>query len=657
MELFKESKITQSFRSKVVTRRTYNRPLDDEGTIFETWEQTVDRVKGHQRWLWERALGRDLYAEEENELDVLESLMLTRKGMLSGRTLWLGGTDTAKSREASMFNCSGTVVQTVYDVVDTIWLLMQGCGVGFKAAVGTLTGFRKHIDLEMIRSTRTTKGNPDNAEYIRDGVWTIRVGDSAEAWAKAIGKLVVGKHKVSKLVVDFSEIRPAGTRLKGYGWISSGDNSISIAVEAIVNLFNNRVDQLLTKMDILDLENWLGTILSSRRSAEIALHEYGTSEWREFVSAKKDYWLHDNAHRTQSNNSLLFEHRPTLEQLTEIFQMMEDAGGSEPGFINAVEARRRAPWFYTLNPCAEILLPDKGFCNLVETNLAALGDMKEIKEALWILARANYRQTCVDLDDGVLQESWHTNNDFLRLCGVGLTGVGQRPDIGAEELQDLRGFATFAANSMAEDLDLPLPKNVTTIKPSGTLSKVMDCTEGLHRPLGKYIFNNIGFSIHDPLVPKLKAAGYTVFPKPADAETVIVCLPVSYDRVPFVNVNGTEVNLESAIDQLERYKMYQENWTDQNTSVTISYDPSESAAIVDWLLENWDIYVGVSFIYRNDPTKTAKDLGYEYLPQEVVSRGVFEAYVNSLGDVDIDSANSHEELQDEACAGGACPIR
>ena len=572
-KLFKGGEVPQSFRSKVVTRRTYNRPLDEEGTVFETWEQTVDRVKGHQRWLWERQLGRDLTTVEEDELEVLESLMLTRKGMLSGRTLWLGGTETAKTREASMFNCSGTLVETVYDVVDTLWLLMQGCGVGFKGMVGTLTGFRQQHELEIIRSTRTTKGNPDNAEFIRDGVWTIRVGDSAEAWAKAMGKIIVGKHKVDKLVVDFSEIRPAGTRLKGYGWISSGDNSISLAITAIVALLNKREDALLTKIDILDLENWLGTILSSRRSAEIALHEYDTSEWREFVAAKKDYWLHGNDHRTQSNNSLLFEHKPTHKQLTEIFHMMEDSGGSEPGFINAVEARRRAPWFNTLNPCAEILLPNKGFCNLVETNLAALGDIEEIKRALWYLSRANYRQTCVNLDDGVLQESWHTNNDFLRLCGVGLTGVGQRPDIGAPELKELRGFAQYAANTMADDLGTPRPKNVTTIKPSGTLSKVMDCTEGLHRPLGKYIFNNVGFSIHDPLVPKLKEAGYKVFPKPADGETVLVCLPAEYDNVPFENVNGTEVNLESAIDQLERYKLYQENWTDQNTSVTISYDP------------------------------------------------------------------------------------
>lgn len=647
----------QSFRSKVITRRTYNRPKNEEGTVFESWEETVDRVIGHQKWLWERQLSKDLNDRQLSELEELRALMLERKCSVSGRTLWLGGTDIAKTCEASQFNCSGTVVETVYDVVDTIWLLMQGCGVGFKAQTGQLTGFRKKLDVEVIRSTRANKGNPDNVEFIRDGVWTIRVGDSAQAWSKFFGKLIIGKHNVNKLVLDFTEVRPAGTRLKGYGWICSGDEQIAKAAVAISNILNKRADNLLTKIDILDVENWLGTILSSRRSAEIALHDYGSSEWEEFVSAKKDYWLYGNDHRTQSNNSLLFWDKPTKAQLTDIFERMVDAGGSEPGFVNAKAASVRAPWFSTLNPCAEILLPNKGFCNLVEINVAAFDTLASLMKAIRIMARANYRQTCVNLDDGILQESWHANNDFLRLCGVGLTGIAQRPDLGSRELGLMRKMAHAAANTMADELDTPRPKNVTTIKPSGTLSKIMDCSEGLHTPLGKYIFNWVGFSVHDPLVEKLLEAGYDSLPKPADESTVLIKLPVEYNGCSFTDVDGTEVNLESALDQLERYKMYQTNWTDQNTSVTISYDQNEIPDIIDWLRANWDYYVGVSFIYRNDPTKTAQDLGYLYLPQEVVTKEVYESYVSTLKDVDIDQANSHEELEEEGCVGGVCPIR
>jgi ribonucleoside-triphosphate reductase len=127
--------------------------------------------------------------------------------------------------------------------------------------------------------------------------------------------------------------------------------------------------------------------------------------------------------------------------------------------------------------------------------------------------------------------------------------------------------------------------------------------------------------------------------------------------VPFHKVDGKEVNLDSAIEQLEKYKLIQNSWTQQNTSVTISYDPSEVPGIIDWLLNNWDSYVGVSFIYRTDPTKTAKDLGYLYLPQEVVDEHSYKEYVQNLLPVDIDSANSFDELVDENCATGACPIK
>ena len=254
--------------------------------------------------------------------------------------------------------------------------------------------------------------------------WTIKVGDSAIAWAKAVGKLVAGKFPAKTLVLDFSEIRPAGTRLKGYGWISSGDEQIAKAFKAIAKILSDRADQLLTRMDILDIVNWLGTILSSRRSAQIALFEYGQPEWEEFALAKKEWWLKGNAHRQQSNNSLLFRTKPTKEQLEDIFQLMLDSGGSEPGFINAGEAERRAPWFKGCNPCVEILLGNKCFCNLTEVNVLAFkGDKVGLESALYLAGRMNYRQTMVNLRDEILQEAWHLNNEFLHLCGVGLTGI------------------------------------------------------------------------------------------------------------------------------------------------------------------------------------------------------------------------------------------
>jgi len=652
-----------SARAEIITRRTYNRPKDEAGTVFETWEETIDRVIGHQEWLWKRAKKADLSVQDYQELAKLRKLMVERKATVSGRTLWLGGTTVAQTREASQFNCSFGEIETVHDVVDSLWLLLQGCGVGFKPVVGTLNGFTKPVSVETVRSTRTNRGYENNTShfYVRDGlkVWELRIGDSAEAWAKAAGKLLAMKEPVDIVVLNYQEIRPAGERLKGYGWISSGDEQIHVAFKAICDILSNRAGKLLRQMDILDIENWLGTILSSRRSAEIAVMDVESQEIDDFIVAKRDYWLHNNHHRTQSNNSILFHHKPSKWELLYIFQKIQEAGGSEPGFINAEAAIKRAPWFKGVNPCAEILLGNKSFCNLVEVDLGKFnGNEVALYEAMYLVGRANYRQTCVNLDDGVLQRSWHELNEFLRLCGVGATGIVRWEHVDkAIAWAAIREYAVSGANSMADELGLPRAKLVTTVKPSGTLGKIMDTTEGVHKPLGKYIFNNVKFGKYDPLIPQLRDANYHIFELDSMKDAVFVRLPASYEDVKFDIVDGVEVNLESAVAQLDRYKLIMENYVDHNCSVTISYDPSEVPAIVDWLSANWDTYVGVSFIYRNDPTKTAKDLGYEYLPQEVVTKEVFEAYTATLGMLDLDRANTLEELDQEGCATGACPIR
>ena len=645
-----------SLRAQLVTRRTYNRPKSEDESSHESWEETVNRVIDHQRWLWQREGTVD-----ELELEELRALMLERKMSVSGRTLWLGGTNVAKKREASQFNCSFTHVESVYDIVDILWLLLQGCGVGFRPIVGNLNGFVKPIkDIEVIRSKRTEKGGKESNHESwnkQTKVWKIQVGDSAESWAKSIGKLLAGKYPADKLVLDFSQIRPAGERLKGYGWISSGDEAIAKAYVAICEIMNRRAGSLLSRMDILDIVNWLGTVLSSRRSAEIALFSYDEPEWEEFAVAKRNFW-EKNIQRAQSNNSLLFKAKPSKSELENIFKLMVDSGGSEPGFINQAAATARAPWFKGSNPCAEILLGNKSFCNLVEIDIGKFkGNATGLERTAYIAARCNYRQTCVNLNDGVLQEAWDQSNRFLRLCGVGITGIAKRGDMSPYDFAALQRAATSGAYSMADELGLPRPKNVTTVKPSGTLSKIMDTTEGVHKPLGKYIFNNINFSKHDPLLDKCRAAGYHVYDNPNDPDGTLVKFPVKWDDVDFDEVEGKAVNLESALAQLERYKMIQTNYCQQNVSCTVSYSVDEVPLIIDWLLDNWDIYVGVSFLFRADPTKTAEDLGYLYLPQEVVSQEVWEEYANNLQEIILDEQDSKGDIESQECEGGACPVK
>ena len=1003
-----------SARAQIVEARTYLRPLDDMGTVFETPEQAADRIIGHQRWLWERAKGGmhrvtevsdlpplkfddpigyrvedgwvmiRLTEDEEAELQELKDLFLDRKLTVAGRTRWLGGTAIAKERESSNFNCSFLEVRSVHDIVDATWLLLQGCGVGFRPVIGTLNGFAQPMEIEVIRSKRGPyeKGPENNVETF-DPVtktWTIKVGDSSSAWAKSAGKLVAGKYHAKKLVLDFSLVRGGGGRLKNYGWISSGDAQIAKAYLAIAQILNGAAGRLLTRIEILDILNWLGTILSSRRSAEIAVLAHGEPEWQDFALAKKDMWTTGRDHRQMSNNSIMFYQKPTKYQLSRIFKMMMDAGGSEPGFINAQAAMKRAPWFKGVNPCCEIMLGDRSFCvaentplitrkglvnigdavgeeievwngrrwaavapfktgtadkllrvtfgdgsyldvtpehrffvadrfsapnyvevlakdldthskymlhtepftieytggesvphaytigfyvgdgygnhinvysekkrklplsgnwaadghqngkpkwrlsglpfdwseatglrsdlspvfgwspdsiisfisgladadgsnttsggiriyqgsenfvrqlqllltkvgirssvcfmssdqtnlgkrnkpiwyvsitdtqklachrlvcdrsgfgkknrhqtivsvtpldgthpsfcfhepettkavfgnsltgqcNLVETVLSRFNDDVEgLHRAHWLVARANYRQTCVNLDDGVLQRSWHELNEFLRLCGVGVTGVvsWQHWEDPAA-WSDLREVAIDGANSMADELGLPRAKAVTTIKPSGTQSKAMgivgaEVPEGIHMPTGRYIFNRIRFSAHDPIIAKLRAANYTIEPDPSDETGVLAVIPVEFFGIKFdeVEFNGkiVEVNNEKAVDQLDRYKLVMDNYVDHNASITVYYSPDEVPDIVDWLMANWDSYVGVSFIYRQSPLKTAADLGYNYLPQTLVDEDTYKAYADKLLPVYLSDDASSEMLADSMeCAGGACPVR
>jgi len=646
-------------RAELVHRRTYSRPINEEKMLFETLEQTTQRIINHQQWLWERALGRPINQQEQEELDDLYDIFYSLEASPSGRTRWLGGTDIAKTREASNFNCSFNTIRSTSDVVDSFWLLLQGCGVGFKPEVGVLRGFHRKVRVTTRRSERKEKGgrsttllmNPIKGHYI------LSVGDSAEAWAKSIGKLLTLPADATHLMFDYSEIRPGGKRLSGYGWISSGDATLADAFEKIAGILNDRQGNLLTELDILDLLNLLGTTLSSRRSAEIALLDIDNEMAHEFIEAKKDHWI-DRPWRGQSNNSVIFWKEPSQLELEGIFAKMVEAGGSEPGFINGAAAKKRAPWFKGVNPCAEILLGDTSFCNLVEIDLSKFGKMNpKIIRTVRLVARANYRQTCVSFKDGVLQPGWHESNDYLRLMGVGITGIAAA-NPSAEYLQIIRATAHDAAREMADELGLPYAKAVTTVKPSGTLSKVMSTTEGVHKPLGKYLINNVKFSINDPLVPRLKDAGYRHFADPyAPAEAIIFSFPVCWDTVEFDKVDGKEVNLETAVNQLDSYKMLMDNYVDHNCSVTISYDPSEVKEIIEWLLENWDTYVGVSWIFRNDPTKTAKDLGYPYLPQEVITQEEYEDYVAELSEVDLSSTDLMDELDDPDCATGACPVR
>jgi adenosylcobalamin-dependent ribonucleoside-triphosphate reductase len=671
-----------SIRAMFTERRTYLRPLNEDGTVFETPTQALDRVMDHQRWLWERVLERPLNDSETRELLELRTLIANKKVSMSGRVKWLGGTDLIKERASGAFNCSFTIVGNPADLCDVFWLLLQGCGVGFRPRTGLLTGLPASIsEVKVVPSTRTDKGGAEDSVSIVDrenSTWTIKFGDSAKAWAKALGMLTGEKPRVKTLILDFSELRPGGKRLRGYGWLSSGWEPLKQGMLGIVDILSAKADAILDAIDIGDIVNWLGTVLSSRRSAQIWLHQIEDVEWvdilrkhGDFIDAKTDRWEKGKGHREQSNNSLVFMRKPSRETVVNLLHLILSTG--EPGFVNGEHARRRAPEMEGLNPCGEIILPSAGFCNLVQVVWHRFnGDLAGLMQAQALAARANYRQACVSMRDGVLQLQWNDNQKLLRLCGVSPTGyVAWEGMNNPEMLEAVRDAAITGAYSMADDLGLQRPRRVTQCQPAGTSSKALgldgdEVHEGAHLAMSRWIFNNVNFSIFDPIVEKLRTANYRVQPNPVDKTGILVTFPVEYPDSPMFThekrmIDGVEhhleINRETAISQLERYRILMNHYVEHNCSITVSFDVDEIEEMADWFMAHWDEYVGVSFLKRNDPTRTAEELGFRYLPQECVSREMFEAYTSTLLPVDISDDRSEDMLDLGECSSGSCPIR
>jgi ribonucleoside-triphosphate reductase (formate) len=658
---------TLSARAEAVTRRTYNRPQDANGTKFETWSDTVLRSHlDHHRRLMSDAGGRP----DAQEFAEFTQLGMNRSGLVAGRTLWLGGTDYAYSRAASQFNCSGLSLDTVYDIVDAFWLLLNGCGVGGKPRSGTMHGYYQTInqlDTKHSRRSSEHRGREHNIEVkptaANDYVWTIRIGDSAEAWAKALGKMMVSpRTRVDKLVLDYSELRGPGKRLRGYGWICNGYAPLAKAFTAIHDILNSSAGNLLTEEQIGDIFNWCGTVLSSRRAAESLLTDDFHPRVEEFSTRKHNHWP-TNIQRGQSNNSVMFWRKPSYDELVDLIRM--NLVGGEPGIVNAYAALRKCPWFKVFNPCFEICLPSHGFCNLVSLCLPAFkNNFSKLERATWLMARANYRQTCVNLQDNILQNRWNQTNEALRLCGVSYTGIVQAPWLTDYDITRLRNAAISGAYSMADELKMPRPKAVTTIKPEGTRSKIsgtmdMEIAEGMHMPLGEHVFNWINFSTNDPMVAAMEAAGYAILPNPSDSNNVLVRFPVHYSNCKFTDMGGKRVNIESAVSQLNRYKRWNTLWADHNVSATISLDHSEVTQVAKWIYNNWDTgYIATAFMQRTDTTKSAKDLGFPYLPQDVVDIATFTEATSRLKPINWDQFHTGwYDIDDANCANGTCPIK
>ncbi len=692
--------------------RTYSRLVPEE-MRREYWWETVRRAVEYNT---------SLAPTSKNEAEELFENIYSLKNFVAGRTLWSGSTSASKKFPMSNYNCSGTTIQNIKDFEDIFYLLLIGSGTGFRVLpedVKKLPEFRTNITVthkyhdpvdEAERNERT------EFKFDTDGkIATIIVGDSKEAWVQSLyyflDFLTSSFYRdLEYIIFDYDNIRGKGERLKTFGGTASGHQSLKKMFEKIDIILKKKDEDKvkLKPIDALDIANIIAENVVSggvRRSSQVGIFDVDDED---IAQAKSDLYIQKEgewitnpeiAHRTNSNNSIFYKEKPAREKLKWHVKQMRFSG--EPGFINAEEASRRRENFEVVNPCVEILLSSKGVCNLTSLNVSAFIDnndnlmLADLLRAQELSARAGYRMASVDFE---LNE-WDIINKRDMLIGTSVTGWQDAMNrLGwsdfdipqAEEyetlmadyegreaefidlisrkirnsenyqkqaglMKKLRETAQQAAKVIAKELDGPEPLLVTTVKPEGTQSQMPTVSNGLHFSHSEYYVRRVRINDSDPLVKATEDLNYPIFNDTHRDNTAVIEFPV---KAPEGKVKADVY----AIEQLEIYRLFMKHYVDHNASSTIHVRDNEWNLVEEWLWENWDDVVGVSFLSYSDSF-------YDLMPYEEIDEQEYQArlskikpfkpslvnkYERELGGYDID-LKREEGLQD--CEDGACPVR
>ena len=540
----------------------------------------------------------------------------------------------------------------------------------------------------------------------------ITIGDSKEGWVESIGiflNLLTSPmySNVTSITINYDNIRPAGERLITFGGQASGPESMKAMFTKIDKVIKNQLDPKCSHdgklrpihvMDILDCIAENVVIGGTRRSACIVLFE---SNDEEMLNAKADYKYieeHKLFHRYMSNNSVIYNHMPSKDEIRTHIQKIKNMG--EPGFINGIAASDRKPTFKGCNPCAEILLDDKGLCNLTTVavdkyikfdtdNENGKLDLEGLIKAQSFSARMGYRLTCLELELPV----WDAQQNKYRLLGCSLTGwqdmvtaidlnntytasdlLAALPDkyytiVDTKYTEDptmdtesllltiLRTVARVSADEMADKLGTDKSELVTCIKPEGTLSLVAGgVSPGVHFQHSKYFIRRIRVNAKDPIVKVCEELGYPILPDVGQTMKDAVTLVVEFPVMSKGNKFKGDV---SAIEQLEIYSKFMKYYVDHNASNTITVRDHEWEDVVNYLHENWENIVGVTFLSYDDNK-------YELAPYEEITQEEYIARKSKMRPFNPDLISKYEIQRDEEieeildnadCTGGVCPIR
>ena len=621
----------------------YSRWLPDKERR-ETWDETVARYF-------------DFFAEHLNELhgykltkslrDELEDAVLSLKIMPSMRCMMTAG-EALKRENIAGYNCSYVAVDKPSAFDEILYVLMNGTGVGFS------------VERQFISQL------PTIAEEFHPSDTIIVVADSKLGWAKAykelLGMLYVG------LIPrwDTSKVRPAGTPLKTFGGRASGPEPLEALFNFSVNIFRNAAGRKLSSVECHDIVCKIAEIVvvgGVRRSALISLSNVSDDRMR---AAKSGQWWTTEPQRALANNSACYTEKPDIGVFMDEWKSLYESKSGERGIFNRESAvkiaeqsgRRNTEYEFGTNPCSEIILRNREFCNLSEVVVRATDTRTSLLEKVRLATiLGTFQSTLINFK--YVSAAWRKNCEEERLLGVSLTGImdckvtnGKGPTATLPcVLQDLRNEAIKTNEEFAKKIGINQSVAVTCVKPSGTVSQLVDAASGIHARHNPYYVRTVRGDKKDPLTRMMMDAGFPVEDDQTNpSHTSVFSFPMKVDNSA---VFRTDL---SAIEQLELWLVYQKYWCEHKPSITVSVKENEWLEVGAWVYKHFDYMSGVSFLPFSEHT-------YKQAPYQDIQKDEYEVLIKKMPkEVEWSKLSDYEKTdmtiasQELACAAGFCEI-
>lgn len=626
--------------------RTYARWIEDEGRR-ETWVETVDRYIAFMRENLNDAL-------TDYEYEEVRHAILTQDIMPSMRLMQFAG-EAARRCNTCAYNCTFVAPTSLPDFAEIMYLSMQGCGVGFSVE-------SEHVERLPQIQRQTGLKLPVHI-----------VADSKEGWCDALIAGLSAWYEGSDITFDYSQVRPAGSRLKTMGGKASGPEPLKSLLAFARERIVKRAGRRLRPIDVHDIICKIGECVVAggvRRTAMISLSDLDDADMRD---AKQGQFYLTHPHRSVANNSAVYQSTPTSAELMEEWIALMHSGSGERGIFNRFGLasqlpERRRNYFASIgflapdgsvrgavgtNPCGEIILQSKQFCNLSEV-IARPDDTHEslVRKTRLAALIGTYQSTLTNFK--YISKDWQKHCEEERLLGVSVTGQWDS-DVAreAETLSSMREEAVHANQEYAKRFGVSPSNAVTAVKPSGTVSQTFNCSSGIHPRHAPYYVRRVRISATDALFKMLKEQGVPYQPEVGQTEdsasTYVLEFPV---RAP----SGARCKDDfGALEQLEYWKRVKEHYTEHNPSATISVGEDEWITVVAWIQKNWKIIGGLSFLPRFDHV-------YQLAPYEAISQEEYERRAREFPVIDYSKLTRYEhkdeteQKRELACAGGVCEI-